>query len=526
MKLFEKKEKNPGETNPKISLDGVNPTAISKTLNQLFKTVFPISLPGGLSVSDSGFYYSLFDENGKLVRGIALKTPTGAVEKGRIKNNQAVVSVLKELGRMAGIEFGKTSVILSIPDNLVYSQVMTIPETAEADLKETIELNIKTISPMDLTKAYYDYEIIGQADTGFGKDILVSFIQSEMSDEWSHALKEAGFVPVAVEFSSFSLARMAEGIVKPDELAMVIDISVGGISQIVLKNRKMAFDYLVPWTTIQGAEERISFDRMKEALFSEINKVINFSIGKFGGEIKTLILNSAGMVDELLAALSSAFPKLKIIRLDLPGGKTADFAVSIGAAKRGVIPRSKDEMIALNSVVVIKEFEEIRMLLAMQYWRRFALAMMSFILLTISAGDLLVNKFLYIPEPPVDVSQTETVEYNRLKAKAAEFNSLVSSIYSIRSEENKITDFINMLNATSGSDIRLTKIAYQGPTQPVVINGVAPSTSVVSNFQTQLSKVSGISNIDFPLASVQVLPSGETSFIMSFSAVLETFNAK
>lgn len=524
MKLFEKKEKIPNGEKLKPELKKITPAAATKTLNQLFKAVFPVSFPGGLSVTDSGFYYSLFDENRRLVKGIAIKSPAGAVEKGRIKNNQAVVSALKELVKMAGGEFGKALVILSVPDSLVYSQVMTIPETAEADLKETIELNIKTISPMDLSKAYYDYEIIGPADTGFGKDILVSFIQSEMSDEWSHALKEAGFVPVAVEFSSFSISRMAEDLVMPDELGMVIDVSAGGISQIVLKNRKLAFDYFVSWGTIQGTEERISFDKMKEVLFSEINKVMNFSIGKFGGEIKTIILNSGGVVDELMAALKISFPKLTVVKLELPQGKTADFAVSIGAAKRGIIPRSKDETIALNSIVVIKEFEQINMLCAMQYWRRFALGMMCFLLLVMSIGDLLVNKFLYKPEAPVVVSPEEASEYARLKTKAGEFNSIVSSIYSIRSEENRVTNLINILNTTAGSDIRLTRIAYQGSSQPVVINGVAPSTSVVSNFQTQLSKVSGVSNIDFPLASVQVLPSGETSFIMSFSAALETFN--
>ena len=331
-------------------------------------------------------------------------------------------------------------------------------------------------------------------------------------------MKEAGFVPAAVEFNSFSLARIVSEIISRPELTMIIDISVTGISLIVLKNNRLVFDYFVPWEKIQAGEERMSFDKMKEILFSEINKVINFSIGKFGNQIDTIVLNSGGMTEELIGALKNAFGQMNIIKLQLPEGKAADFAVSIGAAKRGLIARSKDDAIALNSTVVIKEFDENRMILAIQYWRKFALIIMSATLFVMSLGDLLISKVLYNPADtiPVSVSAEETAEYARLKTKAAEFNSLVTSIYSIRSEENKITSLIGVLNTISGADIRLTRIAYQGPSQPVILNGVAPSTSVVSNFQNQLSKASGVSNIDFPLSSVQVLPSGETSFIMSF----------
>ncbi len=509
MKLFNRKL-SPGKINkPKIAALG----------RSLLKRIMPLPISGGLSVSDSAFRYCRFRDDGTIASEVSLRLPPGIVEGGRIKDRPLVVAALEKLRSLTDIRKNeKGEVVLSLPGALVYSQIFSLPDLADASLAEAADLNIRMISPVNLNEAYYGYQVIGVPDSGFGKEILAAFISASASDEWALAVKEVGFLPVATEFHSLSLVRLAGVEVDPRALHLAVSVTPEGVSLVLIKNRNLVFDYFFSWASVQGGDKRITVIRLRDVLFAEINKVVNFSLSRFGGEVQSIVVNAEGLEEEIISGIKNTFPKIKVSKLILPEGRPAGYAVAIGAAVRGRMLRSADEMISLSSITVIKDYEQNRIFSAIVLWRRMAVVSLSFLLLVMSVANFFLFRMSGDTGADIvrELSPVELAEYGRLKALAADFNSLVSSVAAIRFEENKISPFIERIAEYAGNDIRFTRFAFQSFSQPVTISGVAPSMDAVLNFHKRMLQAPGISGVELPLSAVQVSLSGETSFVMSF----------
>lgn len=505
--------------NREISLGKINRAKITAFGRTILKRIMPLPISGGLAASDSALRYCRFNEAGTIISEASLRLPPGIVVGGRINDKPLLVAALKKLRSMTDIaKAEKGEVILSLPSPLVYSQIFSLPDLPDVALAEAADLNIRMISPINLNESYYGYQVVGVAEGGFGKEVLVAFIPSAVSDEWAIAAKDAGFLPVATEFHSLSLARLVAVALDPLLLHLAVNVASEGVSLILLKNGSLVFDYFFSWESVQKGDKRISFANLKDVLFAEINKVINFSISRFGGEVRSIIVNAEGFEEEIIAGIKTAFPSLKITKFIPPGGKAPGLAVTIGAATRGRIMRSADEMLSLSSITVVEEYEQNRILSAIIFWRRLSLVSFGFLLLVFSVANIFLSRMAMEAETGIarKLTTEELSEYGRLKTLATEFNSLVSSVAAIRFEENRVLPFIDRISEYAGSDIRFTRFTFQSLSQPVVLNGVAPSMDVILSFHRRMLQAPGISSVELPLASVQVSPSGEASFLMSF----------
>ncbi|MDD5099074.1 MAG: hypothetical protein PHP35_01915, partial [Candidatus Colwellbacteria bacterium] len=260
---------------------------------KVIKRMSSVSVAGGLSVSDSAIRYFRIEDERPV--SVSLRLPSGIVEGGRIKNRTLAVAAFTEFRSM--IPGDKSpEVVVTLGSGSVYSQFFTLPQLDPAGVKEAAELNLQMISPISIDQAYFGYQFIGEANGGTGYEFLGGFVQSSVVDEWLSVFKESDIIPVVIEFQSLSIVRAASlAGMGADQAKLIVDVSSEGMSIMIARKGGLSFDYFYSWKNIQGEDRSIPFEKLKQIISTEIGKVINFSLSRFGNEIKDIVVNTEGL---------------------------------------------------------------------------------------------------------------------------------------------------------------------------------------------------------------------------------------
>ncbi|MDD4931326.1 MAG: hypothetical protein PHG66_04265 [Candidatus Colwellbacteria bacterium] len=485
---------------------------------KIIKKLSSIRIAGGLSVDDSAIRYYRA-EDGK-VHMFSLRIPPGIIEGGKIKNKDMAVAALKDLRAMMGAQGKTLDVVVALSSNVVYSQFFSLPQLDAAGTKEAAELNLQMISPINIAQSYHGYQMIGETAGGVGYEFLGAFSLSSTIDDWIAAIKESGFLPVAIEFQSLSVVRAAgvTGKLSKDTSDLIIDISSEGVDMMVVKNGNLYFDYFYSWKGIQGEDKSISFDKLEQNITAEAGKVMNFSLSRFGSEVRNVIVNADDLSDKIVEAVKRQFTRVKVEKLSISEGRLkSSWVGAFGASLRGSLSRSEDTMISLGPVSAIKEYDQGQIMDMVSLWGKIFIGAMVFLVFIAGAGDLLLrsNRLNIAQQSIRGLSQNELIEFNLLSSQSIDFNRSVALVAEARRGETGISPFLEKLSKLN-PDIRFGKISIPSTIQPVTINGTAPSADSVSKFHKALAGLKGISDIQFPLSSLVNSPDGRTSFVMSF----------
>lgn len=485
----------------------------------LFRKLSSINTAGGLSVSDSAIRYFKKDENNKVTTA-SLRLPPGIVEDGKVKNRELAVNAFSQIRSMAGANGNyPLEVIMSVESGVAYSQFFTLPQLDAAGIKEAAELNIQMISPINVAHAYYGYQMIGEVSGGVGFEFLGGFVPSTVIDDWLSVLKEANFITVAVEFQALSIVRaaMEEGGLDAKAINLILDVSSEGLDIMIVKNGNLYFDYFYSWKAIQENERSITLEKFQKVVSTEVGKVMNFSLSRFGGEVKNISVNAGAIGDKLVEAIGTQFPSARVSKLIMKSGVSSLWSVAFGAFLRGSKVRSEDVLISLSPLTVIAEYSHRQIVNIVSLWGRILAGVMVFLIFIMGASDLLLRRAqLDVERQSIrGLSGTESTEFSKLSREAAEFNQLISLIGEAKRGESRLYPFLSRLSGLS-PDVRLTRLSVLSPISPISINGTASSADAVSRFHRQLAAIKGVSDIQFPLSSLVSTPDGRTSFIMSF----------
>jgi len=287
-----------------------------KAFAEMTRLISPTPPVGGLEITDLAIRFLEIKKEGS--RAASLRLPPGIIEKGRIKEGQKpnFVAALKNIHSQILADNRKLiHVVLSLPDSDVYIQSFSVPKIAESNLGETADLNLKMISPIPIETSYYGWQRIGENEAGGGTiELLGAFMPSNNVDEIITALREAGFGVAAVEFAALSLVRQLNRLSALDNTVpnLVINMMPEGLDFMVIKNSNLYFNYFYSWNLAQSDSRSITLENLKEALESEINKVLNFYTGHWGGQIKDVLLVTPALQEEIKNIIIGKFPNLQI----------------------------------------------------------------------------------------------------------------------------------------------------------------------------------------------------------------------
>lgn len=492
--------------------------SVLKRLKDIITSPIPV---GGLEISATSLKYLLV-KNETIVQA-SLRLPPGIIERGAIKDRKNLVAALKSLHAQITQSGGKmVSVIVNLPSNLVFTQAFSVPIIDKEHLQESIKLNLQMISPNKIEDSYYDWQEI-KINKDLGQlDLLGAFSNRQAIEEFMSVLKETSFNCVAVEFPGLSLARLIRerwSGLDLEQHYLLIYINSEGLLLVILKNGNAYFNHFSLWQNVvaQGA---LTFEHIKDFLSQELQRVMNFYIGRSGKQLAEAILISPVFNYEIVKLVNEKLG-IKIRNLsiaELPKLQPNWFPV-LGSGLRGVLPRSQDSDITLTPTNSQTEYYHERTLTFIGLWRNIVIGTLIFIFAAaITVDTLLVKeKTRLTTKLETEFSLDDLKNSQLLQGSISAFNQQLDFIEKIASQENTWSDIIQSVSNQIGPDVIIERLLLDKANLKGLITGRAVSEQEAINFKNRLASIEGFSELSLPLSNLKANPDNTIAFTVSFA---------
>lgn len=494
---------------------------LRKFLLKLKNLLWPQVAIAGLEIKDVAIRIAQLQDNSLKKAAVVLEP--GIIEAGKIKDKKQLIVRLREIHGQFARPKETVPVVAVMPSENIYTQVFSTPILPEAGLEEAAGLNLKSISPIDLSAAYADWQKVGTQEKEGKVELLGAFAGSSVIDEYVDALKQAGFAPIAAEFPALAIARTIEALAAGIDLEkpqVVLNVASDGIDFMVLKRGNLYFNYFVPWKLMleEGRVSReILFSDFKDTIIRELKKVSTFYTSHWEGKLAQLILITQALNVEISSFIEKNF-QFKVTELklrqwnDLP---TSWFGV-LGSATRGKIPRSKDNLISLMAVGTEKSYARAEIQHFVKLWRNIVFATLGFLALLFilidsffaRTSNRLAGELRAIERFP------EGAEIAQLQEQAILFNELTEKALTAKEQGISWSPFFSKISDLAGKDIVLTRVFIDRSRSSALISGKADSEVSAVNFKNALVK-EGFKDVSLPLSEIVSEPGG-VSFSVSF----------
>jgi len=147
----------------------------------------------------------------------------GTVQDGLILNKKKLAGKITELLLNAGIKTGK--VILPLPDSKVFIHIFHVPQNLKGkDLRSAVQSEAEKTIPIEISKMYWDYQVISPKIEKNQQAILFAGTLKEVVDGYLEVLKGAGLEPFIFEIESLALGRALLKGRKIETGVLVVDI--------------------------------------------------------------------------------------------------------------------------------------------------------------------------------------------------------------------------------------------------------------------------------------------------------------
>jgi hypothetical protein len=480
--------------------------------------------PDGLEISDQVLRFVYFYRNAWQMEAIRLAP--GVMEKGVIKDAAAFAAALQELRSKlppAKKEKRVLNIFVAMSSVNMYSQVFTLPFMEGGDLDKAIELNVQMISPVDISHAYFGWQLLDRNETTFRSEIAAAFADKAIVDAMSQALYTAGFVTVGVESRALALVRVLRekgaGADKKKPY-LLVDVDSVGIDFLIVRNASLYFEYATSWADIADEKGQITAEKFEEALSSSMRQVLNFYSQHWPEPMSGVILSAVAFGDEALRAIqaSSALPvipfALDVTEQQIP----LEWLVAFGCGLRGFHAGAKDKEINLSGDGAMNAFREEQMIDFLTLWR---------VIVPVVLGCLVVififtDNFLEMTKANIESSAGFTqqgsgsAEVATLTASSTAFNQSVALVANAEAQANHNYLMIADINTiAAANDITISSISFQSTSTPILVAGSAPSETQIGAFRDAIQKDAHFGTVNLPLLNIQAT-GGVYTFSMAF----------
>lgn len=483
-------------------------------LTGLFKGLIPRMEASGLWLTDGLVQYHNFSRGRS--EQISFRLPPGVISEGKVQNSGSLVKILTELHKRTSPKSRKSqSIILTIPITNVYVQPFVLPAVAAGNIKESAQLNMRMMSPIEIDKAYYSWQQIS-GDNQDQVEMLGAFVLGDVVDGFIECAQNAGYSVAAVEFHTLSLSRaaMRAGVIDGQTPSMFLQVMPEGLNFSVNHLGSLFFHRFIPWNSFSEGGKTISADKFKSSLVDEIRKIVNFYLtNRKGTEVKKMILISSTFTVEIGQLMAENFPGIEVITAD-----PKQINPAIGAALRGLALRSRDDEISLSPLDTVETFEKYQLANFLGVWRNILSAALGALLLIFLSSALIlqgVSARIAIQNPFGQIAQSS--ELLELETQAQKFNALVTIVGKLITNRQEINGVISKLNELSkNTGIQLIRININSNNSLVLVEGIAGNRTVITAFENALKTVPQFTDIDLSLADIRTQPDGTETFFLTF----------
>jgi len=153
-----------------------------------------------------------------------IKLEKGTVEDGEIFSKKELQKKIEELLENLKFKGPKLpEVIFSLPESKIFLHIFELPANISAkELPRAIESEVLKTLPIDLSKLYFDFQVISKKVTI--QEILYVAVEKRIVDDYLEVMDRVGLMPLALDIESASLARTFKSEVPLNGGMMILDI--------------------------------------------------------------------------------------------------------------------------------------------------------------------------------------------------------------------------------------------------------------------------------------------------------------
>ncbi|MDP1718979.1 MAG: hypothetical protein Q8L24_00965 [bacterium] len=412
-----------------------------------------------------------------------------------------------------------------MPASQVYTQSFSMPMVAEKAMQETAKLNMEMVSPIDAKTAYSDYQIIGETKPG-QLEALGAFVSAKDVDDMLAVLREANFDVISVEFAGLSLMRLIKNYsagLKVDVPYLVAGLSGDGPDVMIVKNGHLYFNYFNSWAAMQQeiGGRKLSAKDVQDFLAVHIRQVLNFYTSRWGGSISGIILIPNPISRELTVTIKENFGiDVELLTIGKYSKLSPLWYVSLGAALRGLTPRSKDKDLTLTATGVDVGYYRQSLLNFIKTWRNIFVFVLGFVAAVFLIGDIfLINSASAVSDSLKNRSLVPLADIRALQSDVQKFNQNVN--YALKAQDLSdswapLFDKISAnLRALSGQTVRIERLYIDSNFSALMI-AKASNDSAVINLKNAMAKEANFKDVVLPLSNIKVNSDGTVSFTLQF----------
>lgn len=288
----------------------------------------------GLDIGSSSI--KLIELSGKSVSLAAIcANPTGKVGVDLVPADQSsLIDAIKAM--LVTNKVKNKKVVISIPESLVYTRVMSFPIMSSPELATAIRWEAEQVIPYPIDKLELSWVVMYKPKSGLSTEkmrVLVVAVPSKISNAYVNFLDLLGLEVIRVENETVSLVRSLLITRKISGVSLIVDIGFNNTKMVVADALQIYTNYL---STLGGmAFTRIVADVFKLAVnqAEEYKRAYGLDKTQFEGKLFTamepVLSGLVGDIKKVIASYLSSYPDRKIDRLILSGG---------GAYLRGLVP--------------------------------------------------------------------------------------------------------------------------------------------------------------------------------------------
>lgn len=480
---------------------------------------------GGLEISDSSARFAYLDGQSWELAGRRL--PAGLLENGVIKDRLAFVGVLSDLRTEISNKYNSfkrrqsIDVVVSLNSVHFYTHVFSLPMTSNHSFNRAVELNIEMVSPAEASKIYSGWQVISEDRAASKAEILSSFADRSLVDNLIAAVKEAGFLPIALEPSPLSLARFlreASSSFDAGKNYIMLRLDNSGLDILVVREGQIHFNYFNSWNDMQADGRQTTLAGLQETIVNSLHRVLNFYGSSWTDRPADIIVSATAFQKETSETIAEKFPFLNVRVLgSRKENLGAEWFPAIGAGVRGLVFRFRDRDISLLGISVQEEFRRQQLSEFFQFWSAVVSLSLWFMLAVFAAFDFyLGNLKASVGLQTFSVTEEQKKQVDDFSTGASDFNRAVSFI---SAAESKISPKINVIDkiksVADGQNISISKLSFRGYGSPLSLSAIASSKDQIASFKKSLESDQYFSNVDLNIAGIESTGGGY-SFTITF----------
>jgi len=133
----------------------------------------------------------------------------GIIEKGEIKNEEALVEIIKEaISKVRGEKIKTKYVITSLPEEKAFLQVIQMPQMKKEELEKAVYFEAENYIPLPLDQMYIDFQVVKPIVNHLDHfDVLIVALPRKTVDSYVACLKKANLIPRVLELESQAMTR-------------------------------------------------------------------------------------------------------------------------------------------------------------------------------------------------------------------------------------------------------------------------------------------------------------------------------